>query len=78
MKGQIIERTFVKKDGSLRAMRFIRLKDLTPDDRQSLGIPLPSERPAPKLEAGSELVWDVQAEGFRVFNWNAVVEEEAA
>lgn len=64
---------FVKKDGTLRAMRFVVVGSLTPEERAAMGVPPPSERPA-KTPPGSILVWDLDAEGFRIFNPDTAVE----
>ena len=69
MAHEIMEGTFVKKDGTSRKMRFYRLGGMTPQERAALGIPPPSERPHMPIPDGSELVWDVDKKGFRVFNW---------
>lgn len=69
MAHEIYEREFVKRDGSRRRMRFYRLGSMTPSEREALGIPPPSARPSRPLPEGSELVWDIDARGFRVFNW---------
>lgn len=66
---RIWEEEFVKKDGTRRRMRFYRLGDMRPEDRARLGIPPPSQRPHMPLPEGSEIVWDIDARGFRVFNW---------
>lgn len=73
MAQQIQEGTFLKKDGTRRFMRFYSLKDMSDGERASLGIPAKSSRPAPAVEPGAELVWDIDAQGFRVFNWNTAV-----
>jgi hypothetical protein len=62
----IFEATFKKNDGTKRKMKFTRLSDL------------PSTRKAPPkrktaLPVGSEIVWDVQKSGYRIFNWNTVI-----
>lgn len=60
--------TFKKKNGESRDMVFARLLDLPQkflDERvQGAG----SEQQYPE---GMELVWDLEADNFRVFNWNS-------
>lgn len=63
--------TFKKKDGSLRTMRFVKVKDLP---RQFLVETLKGGKSAKQIE-GSEVVYDLDLREFRVFNWNAVVGE---
>tara|TARA_Y100001938_G_C8042600_1_gene407003 strand:- start:766 stop:1026 length:261 start_codon:yes stop_codon:yes gene_type:complete len=61
--------TFKKKNGESRDMVFARLLDLPQkflDDKvQGAG----SEQQYPE---GMELVWDLEADNFRVFNWKSV------
>lgn len=73
MAHELHNREFVKKGGGRRRMRFYRLGGMSAQDRASLGIPPPSERPHMAVPEGSELVWDVDAKGFRVFNWKTAV-----
>lgn len=61
--------SFKKKDGSVREMNFAKLKDLPPE---FLAGKLKGSKPA-KLTEGSEVVWDLDAKDFRVFNWNSVL-----
>jgi hypothetical protein len=63
---------FRKKDGSLRTMRFVDLGDL-PDDfftSQTKGTGKKTS-----LAEGSNLVWDLDKQGFRVFNRNTIIGE---
>lgn len=61
--------SFKKKNGDSREMVFARLYDLPEnflnDKVQGAG----SEQSYPD---GMELVWDLEADNFRVFNWKAV------
>jgi hypothetical protein len=60
---------FVKKDETLREMKFIKFDDLPKsflDDKiKGSGKSNVSE--------GSELVWDLDSSGFRVFNYSKAV-----
>ena len=58
--------TFRKLNGQTREMRFIR--------RQDIPSSLINESTIRNLEGktGSEVVYDVDARGFRQFNWNTV------
>ena len=63
---------FRKKDGSLRTMRFVNLKDL-PEGffiSQTKGTGKKTS-----LTEGSNLVWDLDKQGFRVFNRNTIIGE---
>tara|TARA_R110000751_G_scaffold199314_1_gene304058 strand:- start:60 stop:329 length:270 start_codon:yes stop_codon:yes gene_type:complete len=64
--------TFKKKDGSLRTMRFVDLNDLPEgfftSQTKGSGKKL-------NLTEGSSLVWDLDKQGFRVFNRSAIIGE---
>ena len=57
--------TFVKQNGQTRKMTFIKGADIP----QSVGS---SKTRTHKLNEGYEIVYDVEANGFRIFNWNTV------
>jgi hypothetical protein len=58
--------SFKKKNGEFRTMVFSKLPDLPEGFLDNLI----SGTGAPKaLKEGSELVYDLEADGFRVFNW---------
>ncbi len=57
--------TFVKQNGQSRKMTFIKGTDVP----QSVGSSATRVR---KLNEGYEIVYDVEASGFRIFNWNTV------
>jgi len=69
-------KTFIKKDGSERVMNFVRLSELTKEDYDVYSIPPPNSTPSAKRKyaEGMEVVWDLEANDFRCFNWNAVKE----
>lgn len=69
-------KTFMKKNGEERVMRFVRLAELTKEDYDVYSIPPPSSTPSAKRKyaEGMEVVWDLEANDFRCFNWNAVKE----
>ena len=62
--------TFVKKNGDTRTMSFARLEDLP---TAFLDTKLTGSGKQRVLEEGLELVWDLENDGFRVFNHNTVV-----
>ena len=74
--------TFTKADGSARLMRFVRLTDL-PDsflESRIKGAEASEARTTARqrmLAEVKETVWDLDANNFRVFNWNAVVDDVA-
>lgn len=63
---------FKKKDGSLRTMRFVNLKDLPEEffTSQTKGTGKKTN-----LTEGSSLVWDLDKQGFRVFNKSTIIGE---
>ncbi len=62
--------TFVKKDGSQRTMKFIKTKDLP---NEFLSARLKGTGKQNNLGESKELVWDLDNQGFRVFNYETVV-----
>ena len=74
--------TFTKTDGTPRYMQFVRLTDL-PDTflaTRIKGNDATEARTAARqrmLAEGKETVWDMDANNFRIFNWNAVVTDIA-
>jgi len=62
--------TFVKKDGSKRTMKFIKTKDLP---NEFLSARLKGTGKQNNLGESKELVWDLDNQGFRVFNYETVV-----
>lgn len=69
---KLYESHFEKKNGEIRKMKFVRINEappgLLPEVKESKAA-----EAARKYKEGSELVWDVESEGFRIFNWDAVV-----
>ena len=59
--------TFKKKDGQLRQMVFARIEDLPSKFVASKINGAGNEQKYPK---GLELVWDLEADNFRIFNYN--------
>ena len=60
---------FVKKDGSPREIRFVRTDDM-PENWFASHVKGTGKKRV--LKEGMELVWDIDCEGFRVFNWDTV------
>ena len=57
--------SFRKKDGSIRTMRFVLLKEL-PESLLSSKLKGTSQKHF--LSEGMELVWDIDEEDLRIFN----------
>lgn len=64
--------TFKKKNGEARQMTFARLADLPEQFLETRIIGAGSEQ---KYPDGMELVWDLEADNFRIFNWNTSEEK---
>ncbi len=61
--------SFKKKNGESRQMTFARLVDLPETFLETKVAGAGSEQQYPD---GMELVWDLEADNFRIFNWNTV------
>jgi len=61
---------FIKKDGSKREMFFCRLKDMP---NEFITGRLGGNGDAKNYPEGMELVWDLEIDSFRVFNWDTVL-----
>lgn len=59
--------TFKKKNGTDREMVFAHLYDLP---EKFLETKVQGAGQEQKYPDGMELVWDLEADNFRVFNWN--------
>lgn len=66
----VYQGTFVKKDGSQRTMKFIKTKDLP---NEFLSARLKGTGKQNNLGESKELVWDLDNQGFRVFNYETTV-----
>lgn len=62
--------TFRKKDGTLREINFVQLKDLPPG---FLAGKIKGNGGVPTLKEGYQLVWDTDVNEFRIFNMTTVV-----
>ena len=58
--------TFTKQDGTQRTMRFVRSRDLP----QSVFTETQRQNSNRNLKEGYEIVFDIERNGFRAFNWN--------
>lgn len=61
--------SFKKKNGELRNMLFAAIQDLPDSFLDNKIIGSGAEKSYPE---GMQLVWDIEADGFRIFNWNTV------
>ena len=58
--------TFTKQDGTQRTMRFVRSQDLP----QNVFTETQRQNSNRNLKEGYEIVFDIERNGFRAFNWN--------
>ena len=63
---------YKKVNGETREMYFVRTNDLP---ASFLNENVTGKGGKRNLQKGMETVWDVQAQGFRIFNWETVVGE---
>ena len=61
--------TFIKKDGSERTLTFVKLEDLT---EEFMKAHLKGGKQK-TLKEGMEVVWDLEAKSFKMFNWKTLV-----
>ena len=64
--------SFKKKSGENREMFFARISDLPSQFVASKIIGAGNEQKYPK---GMELVWDLEQDDFRIFNWKTAVDK---
>lgn len=64
--------TFVKTNGENREMKFIKLNDLPSN---FLDDKIKNKESQKTLVEGHEVVWDIDKNGFRIFNWNTIIGE---
>ena len=62
--------TFVKTNGENREMKFIKLNDLP---NNFLDGKIKNKDKQKALTEGHEVVWDIDKNGFRIFNRNTIV-----
>lgn len=66
----VYNKSFTKSDGTVRKMKFVRLNELTASDYAVFGVPSIHSESVRPLPPGQETVWDIEKQGYRVFNWN--------
>jgi len=71
---------FRKKNGEVRKMRFLKISEMSREQKIKIGLTEDKESKKRVLAIGSETVYDVDAKDFRIFNWASttteVVQEE--
>jgi hypothetical protein len=71
-KMKVYKGTFKKQNGEVREMVFAKLDELPESFLEARIIGASSEK---QLPDGMELVWDLEADNFRIFNHNNVIEQ---
>ena len=61
--------TFTKKNGDARTMRFVRITDIP---EKFIATQIKGTGRKSTLSDGLELVWDLDTNAFRMFNWKTV------
>ena len=61
--------TFTKKNGDARTMRFVRITDIP---EKFIASQIKGTGRKSTLSEGLELVWDLDTNAFRMFNWKTV------
>lgn len=61
---------FVKKNGRARTMVFARISDLPP---KFVASKISGSGVDKKVPDGMELVWDIESDNFRYFNYNTQI-----
>jgi hypothetical protein len=69
---RVYQGTFLKKDKSKREMTFCRIKDIP---SEFISSKITGEGTPRKYPEGMEIVWDIEASDFRVFNWKTSIGE---
>ena len=67
---KIFNATFKKKNDESRTMTFVKLEDLP---KEFLASKIGNHAKPRILPEGTELVWDLDQNGFRTFNWRTLV-----
>jgi len=68
---KVYKGSFRKRNGDIRQMLFAKIKDLPDSFIEEKIVGSGSEKQYPP---GMELVWDIEEDNFRVFNWSTVEE----
>jgi hypothetical protein len=72
---KVYKGVFVKKNGQQREMTFAKLEDMDSDFLASRLVEGASVSASSKFAEGMELVWDIESDGFRVFNYRTQIGE---
>lgn len=66
---------FIKKDGSVREMSFVKLLDIAKINYDFLSDRIGGTGESKEYPDGQELVYDLIADNFRIFNHSTIITE---
>ena len=67
---------FKKKDGSEREMVFAKIHDIVKYNNEFIAAKIVGDGTPKNYKPGQELVWDIEVDDFRIFNWEKAIEVE--
>lgn len=65
--------TFVKKNGQTREMIFARIEDISAVNEEFISSKIYGSASDKTYKGGMELVFDIECEDFRVFNYKTAI-----
>lgn len=71
---KIYRGNFKKKDGSDREMLFAKIHDIVKINEEFIAAKIVGDGTQKIYKPGQELVWDIEADDFRIFNWDKASE----
>jgi len=71
---KIYKGNFKKKDGSNREMLFAKIHDIVKVNENFIAAKIVGDGYSKNYKPGQELVWDIEVDDFRVFNWEKASE----
>lgn len=66
---KIYKGTFKKKNGDVRDMVFAKIHDIVKINEDFIAAKIVGDGSAKTYKPGQELVWDLEVDDFRIFNW---------
>jgi len=70
---KIYKGRFKKKDGTEREMTFAKIQDIVQINEDFIASKIIGSGTDRSYKPGQELVWDLEVDDFRIFNWNKVL-----
>jgi len=66
---KIYKGTLKKKNGEIRDMVFAKIHDIVKVNEEFIAAKIVGTGVSKNYKPGQELVWDLEADDFRIFNW---------